>query len=109
MEIKEVKFKTNKGEFILIDMIGQTRRFIPWDFVEKSYNVKGINEEEASEIIDDATFIFTPGEMIEYNYLYKDYESNKLSWTLNEKDSLMSLVKSLGGDDYTNPVILKLE
>lgn len=87
MEIKEIKFKTNKGEFILVDMIGQTRRFIPWDFVEKSYNVKGISEEEASEIVET-------------------FESESID---THRCCLLSTIEATGGDDYTNPVILKLK
>lgn len=101
--VKEIKFKTDKGEFILVDDVGDVSKLIPWDFVEKSYNMKIITEDEARDIVDNSVFIFTPGEMVEYNHLYKDYITDKLSWNFSAKECLMSLLESLGIYLYNNP------
>lgn len=52
MIIKEIKFETDKGKFLLVDLTGNVRKFIPWDFVEESFSVKDITEEQAESISD---------------------------------------------------------
>ena len=103
MLIKEIKFETDKGKFLLVDMTGGVRKFIPWDFVDESFDVKDITEVQAESIVDSTVFIFTPGESTEYNYLHKNYETNDLSWSFGAKGSLLSLIKSLGVYLFENP------
>ena len=103
MIIKEIKFETDKGKFLLVDMTGGIRKFIPWDFVDESFDVKDITEVQSESIVDSKVFIFTPGESTEYNYLHKNYETNDLSWSFGAKGSLLSLIKSLGVELFENP------
>lgn len=95
MKIKEQQFETGKGKFLLVDMTGKVNKHIPWDFVEKSYDVKHITENEADEIIDKVM-----GGQHFQNYAWKHTYDR---WTKTGVESLLSLVKHLGAELYENP------
>lgn len=95
--MKELKFKTSKGNFILVEDEPKLTKFIPWDLCELVGIVKDMSEEDFEEIVDSPS----------NNHLectYKDYQQNSETVYFFAKESFESLVKSLGWYLWENPV-----
>lgn len=98
--MKELKFKTSKGEFLVVDgkINLETWNYPePLKFISK---LSEITEEQASEIVDCPFEL----EVVEYAILvYKDYEDSENTYP-SSIDSLYSLLFSKGIHLYENPL-----
>ena len=96
--MKELKFKTSNGEFLVVD--GNDYRYPHYMFTKFGLRyvvVSEITEEQASNIVESNI----AGRFLSYDSLYENYR--------NSIESLHSLLKSKGITELNNKYIFKLQ
>lgn len=104
--MKELKFTTSKGEFILLD--GKDTITERLTELLKEYDhyavVKEMTEEQFAEVVDNTTWRYTSGgsDTVYRNYLCNNEMSGSCVLE-SAKQSFDSIVKSLGWNLFENP------
>lgn len=100
--MKELKFTTGKGEFILVEDEPNLSKIIPWDFCEFLGVVKTMTEEQFADVVDSELDSHLNPNYKDYLHDYNSgFEDEYIYYTA--KESFESLVKSLGYYLFENP------
>ena len=103
--MKELKFETSKGEFVLVDipeklfLIGQ---YYVDTYGPEHFNLKEITEEQASSIVNSDNEYGTT--------MYQNYQTTSMQYfdeQITAIESLHSLLKSKGVHLFENPIDLE--
>src|SRR5690606_16740301 len=96
--MKELNFKTSKGNFILVDDEPRLKKFIPRDLCELVGVVKDITEEQFAGVVNsDDDYGVT---------MFQNYVTTSMDYfdeQINAKESFESLINSLGYYLFENP------
>lgn len=95
--MKELKFETSKGEFLVVDDVNDIGKNIPYDLVTKIGYIKNLTEEQASEVVESFT------QEINNYTCHFNYVLNTHDITINSIESLHSLLESKGINLFENP------
>lgn len=94
--MKELKFTTSKGEFLVCDAINGAN-------IHTGISLKDITEEQASEIVDEDN---------EYSVrIFQNYQTTSMQYfdeQITAIESLHSLLKSKGITELNNKYIFKI-
>lgn len=93
--MKELKFETEKGKFVIYDDVDNIGKHLPYDFLTKIGYLKNLTEEQASEIVDKVI-----NDQHFQNYAFKNFNDR---WVKTAKQSLISLLISKGINLFKNP------
>lgn len=100
--MKELNFKTSKGNFILVDDEPNLKKFIPWDLCEFVGIVKDMTEEQFSAVVENSIYSGL------YAHYVKDVSVNIYCYKSAE-DSFNTLIRSLDIYLFEPPVSYAFE